>query len=216
MTLPVKKRLSSLLLLLAVFGLPVHAQDRFSDKALVDALRAGGYTLYFRHAATDWSNVDQVSNPGDWKSCDPQRMRQLSEQGRKDARRIGSALRRLSIPVGRVLSSEYCRTLQTAQAMEIGAVATSRDIMNLRVAAYLGGRDALVERARKVLATPPEKNTNTVLVAHGNLIRAASGAYPGEAGAVVFASRGDGNFPIVALLTPDDWDRLAREYAQAP
>ena len=35
-------------------------------QALVDALRRGGYQIYFRHAATDWSQYDQVSKAGDW------------------------------------------------------------------------------------------------------------------------------------------------------
>src|SRR5919106_1893334 len=46
------------------------------DEALVEALRGGGYNIYFRHAATDWSQADQVERAGDWTSCDPTEMRQ--------------------------------------------------------------------------------------------------------------------------------------------
>ena len=57
--------------------------------ALVESLRKGGFNIYFRHAATDWSQNDQVSKEGDWTSCDPNNMRQLSETGRKMAGRFG-------------------------------------------------------------------------------------------------------------------------------
>lgn len=33
------------------------SEDLLSGKALVDALRQGGYVLYFRHAATDWGEL---------------------------------------------------------------------------------------------------------------------------------------------------------------
>ena len=56
--------------------------DGLEDLALMESLRKGGFYIYFRHAATDWSQNDQVSKAGDWTSCDPGKMRQLSEAGR--------------------------------------------------------------------------------------------------------------------------------------
>lgn len=200
----------------AVAGLTKHAfsQDPLSGQALVDALRRGGYIIYFRHAATDWSQDDYVTAAGEWTSCNPNRMRQLSNQGRAVARRIGEAIRRLEIPIGRVLSSEYCRTRQTAQLMDLGPVVPTRVIMNMRVAQMVGGREAVIERAQRELGRPPIPGTNTVLVAHGNLMRAASGAYTGEAGAGIFAPSGGKEFQLVKLLEPDQWQQLADQFAQ--
>lgn len=98
-------RLAALALLIVATG-GASAQE-LSGESLVRALRDGGYNIYFRHAATDWGSSDHVEAAGDWTSCDPGRMRQLSEEGRVAARRIGAAIRALAIPVGRVLSSEY-------------------------------------------------------------------------------------------------------------
>jgi phosphohistidine phosphatase SixA len=208
-----KSRIFQVLLWTAAFFViaagPVSAQDLLSGKALVKALRQGGYNIYFRHAATDWSQHDQVTTEGDWTSCNPARMRQLSAEGREVARRIGAAIRRLDIPIGRVLSSEYCRARETAQLMDLGPVTTTRAIMNTRAAEFVGGLDAVIKRARRVLATPPKTGTNTVLVAHGNLMRAASGAYSGEGGAAVFAPQKDGAFRLAAQIMPEDWERLA-------
>ena len=127
------------------------AQDLLEGKALIEALRRGGYVIYFRHAATDWSQDDFVTADGEWTSCDPARMRQLSSEGRQVARRIGEAIRRLKIPIGRVLSSEYCRTKETAQLMALGAVKTTRNIMNMRVADMVGGREAVERCSTRVM-----------------------------------------------------------------
>lgn len=196
---------------LAGFGI-AWAQASLPDQELVEALRAGGYTIYFRHAATDWSQEDQVVRRGDWKSCDPQRMRQLAPEGRIVAERIGHAIRRLGIPVEGVFSSEYCRARETAQLMGLGTVTPGMDVMNMRAATFVGGQAAVIARARRTLATPPPGGGNRVFVAHGNLLRAVSGAYPGEAGAVVFRPGGDGRLELVAELAPDDWERLARQF----
>lgn len=195
-------------------AIPGSAQeDRLTGRALVDALRGGGYNIYFRHAATDWSQDDHIEAPGDWTSCDSTRMRQLSDAGRATAKRIGRALRRLSIPIGPIFSSEYCRTRETARHMGLGPVKPTLDIMNMRAAEFVGGRDAVTERARHKLSQQPPEGTNALFVAHGNLMRAVSGAYTGEAGAVIFDPQGDGEFRLAAELTPDDWEQLADRFS---
>jgi phosphohistidine phosphatase SixA len=194
-------------LVLVAVGGPAVALE---GEALVEALRGGGFNIYFRHAATDWGQGDRVEQAGDWTSCDPAEMRQLSAQGRATARRIGDAIRALGVPVAKVLSSEYCRAWETARLMDLGPVTRTRDIMNMRVVALVGGRDAVIRRARGALAKPPPDGANVVIVGHGNLMRAASGAYASEGGSGVYApGTGEPGFELVALLSPDDWTRLA-------
>ena len=182
-------------------------------RALVKALHQGGYNIYFRHAATDWSQNDRVSREGDWASCDSSRMRQLSEAGRKTAHAIGEALRRLQIPIGQVFASPYCRTVETARHMQLGSVETTTDIMNMRVAEYFGGRSAIAERARRRLSMPPKAGKNTVLVAHGNVLVTATGVYPQEAEAILFRPDGSGSYSFVARISPKEWTHLAAEYS---
>lgn len=204
-------------LLLLLFLAPLIARPApaaADDAALVAALRAGGHVLYFRHSATDWAQNDQVRQAGDWQSCDGARMRQLSDAGRMTAQLIGLALRTLAIPVGEVLSSEYCRAAETARLMGLGDVRTTTEIMNLRAQEYVGGHDAAVKNARTLLARPPAPATNRIMVGHGNLMRAATGQYTDEAGAVVVRPDpgSDLGFAFVALVTPQDWLRLAEEF----
>ena len=83
--------------------------------------------------------------------------------------------------------------------------------MNLRAADYVGGRAAAVAKYRAIIARPPAAGTNRVIAAHGNLSKAATGAYPGEAGAVIIKADPDAEhgFRVVGQLDPADWARLA-------
>jgi broad specificity phosphatase PhoE len=184
-------------------------------EALIQALQAGGYNIYFRHAQTDWSQSDYIDQAGDWTSCDATRVRQLSDTGRRTARVVGEHIRTLRIPVGKVLASPYCRTVETAELMGLGVVETTTDIMNLRVAEYFGGRDAILKRARSRLAMRPPPGTNIALIAHGNVARGATDVYPDEAEAAVFRAHGDGGFTFVGRLTPAQWAKLAQNQYRA-
>jgi hypothetical protein len=186
--------------------------ELLSGEALVRALQGGGYNLYFRHAATDWSRSDEVREAGDWTSCDPDRIRQLSDDGRRTAETVGEAIRALGIPVGAIYASPYCRTVETARLLGLGPVETTTDVMNMRVAEYFGGRGAIAERARARLAIPPAPGTNTVYVAHGNVAREATAVYPGEGEGIVFRPDEEGGFVFAGRLTPEEWRSLAAEH----
>jgi hypothetical protein len=84
-------------LLLALTGAWAAAADALlALQAAADALRRGGYVLYFRHAATDMSKNDAGMTSFD--DCPTQR--NLVDRGRDDARTIGAAIRALGIPIG--------------------------------------------------------------------------------------------------------------------
>jgi phosphohistidine phosphatase SixA len=197
--------LSSLILLicLLVVPLPVAAEQTLNDQALVAALQQGGYNLYFRHEATDWSQFDAVEQRDDWLSCDGNRVRQLSAVGRQRAQRTGQAMRRLKIPVSEVLASPYCRTMETARQLGQGDVEASNDVINMRVAEYFGGREAVIATARELLARRPTAGSNRVIVAHGNVAQAATPVYPGEGEMVVFKPDGKGEFNFVGRISPE-------------
>ncbi len=176
--------------LLLALPSPAGAES-LAGNDLLQALRQGGFVIYFRHAATEWSQQDRLTSAGEWRSCEPSPTTCASFR-RRDAgppRGIGIALRRLAVPVSRVLSSEYCRTRETALRLGLGPVETTRDVMNLKAADFVGGRDAVIERFRQRLSEQPLPGTNIVIVGHGNVVQAATGAYPAEAGAAIFRPR---------------------------
>lgn len=203
-------RLLILLIVVLFVSFPVGAEQALGDRELIGVLRQGGYNIYFRHEATDWSQQDLIREEGDWLSCDGARVRQLSEAGRQSAARTGQAMRRLGIPVGEVLASPYCRAMETARQLGLGEVEASTAVINMRVAEYFGGRRAVIATARELLSSYPAPGTNRVIVAHGNVARSATPVYPGEGEAVVFEPDGAGSFDFVGRITPDRWDELAQ------
>ena len=202
-------RMMLLLACLLAAGSLSAANPLLTDMALVKALRAGGYNIYFRHVSTDWSQSDDVGKVDDWRSCDPLRMRQLSAAGQAAATAIGVAMKQLDVPVDEVLASPYCRTVETAKLMDLGMVVESAQVMNLRSADYFGGRASVVASAQALLASSPGPALNRVIVAHGNVASAATPAYPAEGEALVFEPDAARGFVLRGRITPEEWTRLA-------
>jgi phosphohistidine phosphatase SixA len=99
------------LLLLAVFtSSPSHAADDWS------ALQPGRIVL-FRHA-----NAPGVGDPVGFKLNDCRTQRNLNATGRAQARRIGVAFRQRRVVVGAVMTSQWCRTRETASLAFPGQV----------------------------------------------------------------------------------------------
>jgi phosphohistidine phosphatase SixA len=198
-------------LLLVPLALPAAAQDRapfrdqLSGAALVQALRGGGHVIYIRHTRTEREGADQVSAVmGD---CATQRM--LSEAGWRDARAIGVAFRRLRIPVGDVISSQYCRAWQTAD-LAFGRYRQDAALNFEPAETYTEAQIAAMrDRVRPLLARRPPQGRNTVLVGHDDPFEAATGVYPEPMGvAFIIRPDGRGSFTLLADLTPDEWARL--------
>ena len=82
-----------------------------ADEALWALLRGGGQVVLMRHATT----TPGVGDPPGFRLGDCPTQRNLTDAGRDEARRIGAAFRSRDVPVGRVLSSRWCRCLETAQ-----------------------------------------------------------------------------------------------------
>lgn len=80
-------------------------------------LRDQGAMVLFRHA-----NAPGVGDPDGFTLGDCSTQRNLDERGRAEARAIGAEFRTQGIVVGRVLSSQWCRTRETAEIAFPGRV----------------------------------------------------------------------------------------------
>ena len=188
--------------------------DHLDKQTLVSKLREGGYNIYFRHEATDWSQSDNVKQIDDWLSCDGTKIRQLSDAGRNSAIATGASIKSLKIPIGRIMASPYCRTMETARLFRLGAVEATREVINLRVAEFFGGRATIISSAQELLAKKPSSGKNNIIVAHGNVARNATPVYPDEGEAVVFKPDTKGGFTLVGRLTAEEWVMLAETAGQ--
>jgi phosphohistidine phosphatase SixA len=71
-----------------------------------------------RHAQT----VPGTGDPPGFELDDCATQRNLSQAGREQATRIGEIFRARQIPIHQVLSSQYCRCLDTAELLNLGEV----------------------------------------------------------------------------------------------
>ena len=169
--------------------------------ALRNALRSGGYVLYFRHTSTDFGqNDDRMTG---YEDCATQR--NLTQRGRDEARAIGAAIRRIGIPVDRVLASPVCRTRETAELI------FGRDTVDPRVRGGPAQTDDSGRYAdlRTLLSTPVDAGTNLAIVSHGNPFRAvAEGPYLSEGEMAVVEPLGARGFRVVGKVRVDDWPTL--------
>lgn len=186
---------------------------RLAPEPLMDALRAGGYTILLRHTATQEFNPDLTTfDPDD---CSTQR--NLSDLGRSQAERIGESFRKLGIEVGAVLSSPYCRCVDTG-ALAFGADSVETSTTLLVGASEPGsGRDDPGIPIRKLLDTAPEPGKNTVLIAHSVTLLYAFGLTSRPEGvAHVFrpTSLALGRPDYIGMVKPDQWPAYAGLDAQ--
>ena len=180
-------------------ALPVKS---ISGPELLTELRKGGYVIYFRHTSTDFSRDDVRSRSDD--DCDNQRP--LTDKGREEARQIGAAFKGLKIPVGSVLASPRCRTMETAM-LAFGRAEKSAEA---RAGPALPASEDRYAPLHALLSAPVKPGANTVIASHGNPFFATAGApylAEGEA-AVVRPLRMD--FEIVARVRHDQWRGLTQ------
>lgn len=186
---------------------PQPRETTLPDARLIPELREGGYVIFFRHAATDLSASD--AEEPDLRDCTTQR--NLSPEGRRQARRIGEAFRELGIPTGPVLASPYCRTRMTA-TLAFGRVETTRSLLppDYDPPGPREHPDLPPEALTRLLSTPPPPGKNAVLIGHESALREATGASLPEGGAAIFDPHRDKSPPApLKTLPPDYWSRLA-------
>lgn len=102
-----------LLALLFVFWPVILSADAW------DALREPDTVAIMRHALAPGTGDPAQFQLGD---CDTQR--NLDQRGQQQAQRIGAALKDEGIVFDRVLTSEWCRTRETATLLDSGSVVT--------------------------------------------------------------------------------------------
>lgn len=163
--------------------------------ALLSALRRGGYVIYFRHTATDFSRNDAAMRGYD--DCDNQRL--LSAQGRADASAIGERIRALRLPLGETLASPYCRTMEHARLM-LREVTPRHEIRESEGGDYPG--------LKQLLAAPVAVGRNRWIVGHGTPFRTIAGAPHLMEGEAAVIRPGGSRWTVVARLAVADWQAL--------
>ncbi len=134
------------------------------------------------------------------------RQRNLTDGGRDHARAIGAAIRAAAIPVGPVLASPYCRTVETA-TLAFGAAERLPEVRE--PGPTPAGPAGLFAALRGLLSTTPPAGTNSVIVGHAIPFQAlVGGRYLDEGQAAVVRPEG-GAFRVVTRVGLAQWRELA-------
>ena len=110
--------LGALLLGLSYFSQPQNAAAQSMDDKLWAEIRKGGVAILMRHAL-----APGTGDPANLKIGDCSTQRNLNDVGRAQARRIGAKLRANGVSQATVYSSQWCRCVETARLLGLGAVA---------------------------------------------------------------------------------------------
>lgn len=104
-------------LMLVLSTLPAMALAQASPQALRELLSLPDHFVMMRHAS-----APGFGDPPGMRLDDCGTQRNLSEEGRQEAARVGAALRAAGLPRARVYSSQWCRCLDTARQLALGDV----------------------------------------------------------------------------------------------
>ena len=141
------------------------------------ALVKGGHVALIRHGNAP---PGFGGDPPGFRLDDCKTQRNLDEIGREQARALGEAFRRHGVRVDRVVSSPWCRCLETARLMAVGSVESSW--------ALVPDRDpstpVRLPELKELVSTWHGPGT-LVLVTHGLTVRALVGIVPNQAETMV-------------------------------
>jgi broad specificity phosphatase PhoE len=193
---------------IGIFAIAVPAARAPDDKALAQALRAGGLVIAVRHGPTfpemeDGDLLNFESNAAQLN---------LNDEGEALAKAFGRAMHDVGIPIGMVYTSKYNRAYETAVLAGFKDIVKAPDLTGDGLVMSPKEYDRRTEGFRKMLAMPPKVGTNTILITHQPNLTAALGkdwqdVKEGEAS--IFRPE-NGTYKLIARVQMDDWPRIAK------
>jgi phosphohistidine phosphatase SixA len=151
------------------------------------------YFVLMRHAL-----APGTGDPANFQVDDCSTQRNLDEAGREQARRTGEAFRQRNIPVSQVLSSQWCRCLETAELLNLGAVepfpALNSFFQDRSTA------EAQTQEVQEFMRNSPNQPGVTVMVTHFVNISALSGSGVTSGAMVVMQVNDDDQVEVVGQI----------------
>ena len=165
------------------------------EAAAWQGLRSGGHVAMMRHAL-----APGTGDPANFTLGDCGTQRNLSDEGRAQAARIGARFRKEDIASARVFSSQWCRCLETAEQLGLGAV-EALPILN----SFYERRENEERQTRGLEGWLAEQDLDrpVVLVTHQVNITALTGVFPTSGEMVVIRRLQDGGLVVVGTIETD-------------
>jgi len=175
--------------LATVSATPAHADDGLAAK-----LAEPGHIAIMRHAL-----APGTGDPANFTLGDCATQRNLSEAGRRQARRTGDFLRSVGVERARVFSSQWCRCMETAEWLDFGPVEPLPALNS-----FFGDRARGPAQTRELRAQIAELDLSkpVVLVTHQVNITGLTRVFPGSGEIVVLRRETDGDLAVLGSVEP--------------
>ena len=158
-------------------------------KNLINQLEDGGKLIFIRHAYAPGNG-----DPAGFNLNDCSTQRNLSDDGRKQAQRIGEFFNKNKIEIDKVLSSEWCRCKETAK-IAFKNYSTNSFLNSFYSLKYAKNKDKQIKALNDYIINL-KSNKNLILVTHYVLISEVLGYGPSSGEIVV----SDKNFNIIGSI----------------
>jgi phosphohistidine phosphatase SixA len=138
-----------------------------------------------------------TGDPEEFRIGDCATQRNLDGTGRAQARCIGDAVRAAGVEVDRILSSKWCRCLETAELLGLGA---TEELASLN--SFFADRSTEAEQTeglRAFLAALPD-DERVILVTHQVNITVLTGVYPISGEVILFRISADGEVTVLERI----------------
>ena len=167
-------------------------QMAYASEEAWQALKAGGTVALLRH-----SRAPGTGDPANFRLDDCATQRNLSDSGRSQAQDIGRRLREQQIPIARVLSSRWCRALETAR-LAFGDIAEPFAPLD----SFFSERGQEERQTLAIRQTIAEWGSFgvLVLVTHQVNITALTGIFPAEGEILVLKPKTSRGFELVGRI----------------
>lgn len=171
-----------LILILSLLPVTVWANDW-------DTLNQDGAIAIMRHAL-----APGTGDPSNFSLRDCQTQRNLDDRGRAQARAIGQAFQERGIEFETLLSSQWCRTLETAKLLDLGSVTEAPELNSFFQ--DFSTRDTQTAATRALIA---EADGRLILVTHQVNISALTGRGT-RSGEVLVIRLDDGEVQVLGSI----------------
>lgn len=168
---------------------------------LIEALKSGGYVIYMRHGITTRKDKNRSKTSVDLSRCETQR--NLTEEGRIQVEHLGQIIKSLNIPIGKVKSSPYCRTKDTAKAV-FGEYEVD-DLLAFSMGKLEKESAMLGKYLYNSILTSDDTHKNTVFVGHTANLKDGLDIWPKPEGVSVIFKVKEGKIIFKGMIQPNDW-----------
>lgn len=172
---------------------------------LFKAMQKGNYIMYFRHMNAA-SGVDNFTStvPNWWKSCDSTIARQLSPPGYPQAAQTGKAMKNLELPIAKIISSEYCRCIKSAENLNLNVPIETSQALTY----YVYDEPNRFKNSIALAETQPVNDKLIILMGHSFTTGESTAPSLQMGDAAVYKQLSGNKVEFVKIIKTTDWTAL--------